>query len=138
MDEDIKIYNRGDRVQLSDHFASTEFDCKCHDPGCVKTPISLLTVQLLEQIRLETGSPIHITSGYRCVIYNKKIGGVINSQHLLGKAADIVSRTHSPRQVQSIALKVLNRIMGKDSGAYGRYSSFTHIDSRAKRATWKG
>jgi len=30
-----------------------------------------------------------ITSGYRCPELNKKVGGVANSQHIVGEAADI-------------------------------------------------
>lgn len=35
------------------------------------------------------GVPIHINSGYRCPALNKAVGGVPNSQHIAGQAADI-------------------------------------------------
>jgi hypothetical protein len=35
------------------------------------------------------GKPIKISSGYRCEKLNKAVGGVYNSQHLKGQAADI-------------------------------------------------
>ena len=44
----------------------------------------------LERVRLLTGSPIIITSGYRSLDLNKRIGGSPRSQHCLGEAADIV------------------------------------------------
>lgn len=45
---------------------------------------------LLNQIREEWGGPIRITSGYRCPELNKLVGGVPNSSHLTGYAADII------------------------------------------------
>lgn len=35
------------------------------------------------------GVPIHINSGYRCPALNKAVGGVRNSKHIAGQAADI-------------------------------------------------
>lgn len=44
---------------------------------------------LLDHIRSNWGSPIRVTSGYRCPELNKKVGGAKNSSHLYGYAADI-------------------------------------------------
>ena len=44
----------------------------------------------LDGIREKLGKPILINSGYRSPILNKAVGGVANSQHLKGLAADIV------------------------------------------------
>ena len=44
----------------------------------------------LDGIRAKFGKPILISSGYRCPMLNKAVGGVANSQHLKGLAADIV------------------------------------------------
>lgn len=49
-----------------------------------------LVVNVLDPLREAFGSPIKITSGYRCYLLNKMVGGVKNSQHMSGKAADIV------------------------------------------------
>ena len=43
----------------------------------------------LDSIREKLGEPIHISSGYRCSDLNKAVGGVANSQHLYGLAADL-------------------------------------------------
>ncbi len=43
----------------------------------------------LDGIREKLGKPILITSGYRCPMLNKAVGGVANSQHQKGLAADI-------------------------------------------------
>ncbi len=44
---------------------------------------------VLEPLRVAMGRPIKISSGYRCEKLNKAVGGVYNSQHLKGQAADI-------------------------------------------------
>jgi len=48
-----------------------------------------LTAFVLEPLRVAMGMPIRISSGYRCEALNKAVGGVYNSQHLKGQAADI-------------------------------------------------
>jgi len=50
--------------------------------------INELTVNVLQPLRNKIGAII-ITSGYRCYELNCKVGGVDNSQHLTGAAADI-------------------------------------------------
>lgn len=44
---------------------------------------------VLDPLRRLYGKPIIITSGYRCKELNKKVGGVTNSWHTQGNAADI-------------------------------------------------
>lgn len=49
-----------------------------------------LCEQVLEPLREHFGVPVIISSGYRCPTLNKAVGGVPNSQHVKGEAADIV------------------------------------------------
>ena len=44
----------------------------------------------LDGIRTKLGRPILVSSGYRCPMLNKAVGGVVNSQHQKGLAADLV------------------------------------------------
>lgn len=44
----------------------------------------------LDVIREKVGKPILISSGYRCPVLNKAVGGVANSQHIKGLAADLI------------------------------------------------
>lgn len=44
----------------------------------------------LDSIREKLGKPILVSSGYRCPVLNKAVGGVANSQHQKGLAADLV------------------------------------------------
>ncbi len=73
----------------STHFAKYEFKCPCGNcsgyPGGV-TNAKLLTI--LEGLRSYYGQPITITSGQRCASYNSRVGGISNSAHRFGKAAD--------------------------------------------------
>ena len=48
-----------------------------------------LAANVLEPLRVAMGEPVKISSGYRCEKLNKAVGGVYNSQHLKGQAADI-------------------------------------------------
>ena len=48
-----------------------------------------LCAYVLEPLRLAMGEPIKIGSGYRCTKLNKAVGGVTNSQHTKGQAADL-------------------------------------------------
>lgn len=49
-----------------------------------------LCENVLQPLRNALGCPIVITSGFRCAVLNKKVGGQSNSQHLMGQAADLV------------------------------------------------
>lgn len=55
----------------------------------VANNIMLLIVNVLQPLRDKLDKPVIVTSGYRCVHLNKLIGGVNNSQHITGQAADI-------------------------------------------------
>ena len=48
-----------------------------------------LCAYVLEPLRVAMNEPIKIGSGYRCRKLNKAVGGVDNSQHTKGQAADL-------------------------------------------------
>ena len=48
-----------------------------------------LCAYVLEPLRKAMGEPIKIGSGYRCPQLNRAVGGVANSQHMKGQAADL-------------------------------------------------
>ena len=54
-----------------------------------KENIRKLVENLLDPIRERWGKPILVTSGFRSPQLNKAVGGVRNSEHLTGCAADI-------------------------------------------------
>jgi zinc D-Ala-D-Ala carboxypeptidase len=49
-----------------------------------------LCQHILEPVRAHFGMPISPTSGYRCPELNAAVGGVGNSQHMVGEAVDFV------------------------------------------------
>ena len=57
-------------------------------PSVVRN-LERLVSRVLDPLREAWGSPIIVTSGYRCEELNKRVGGVKTSYHLRGMAADI-------------------------------------------------
>lgn len=55
----------------------------------VKANLAALIENVLDPLREAYGKPIYVNSGYRCPALNKAVGGVSNSEHLIGCAADI-------------------------------------------------
>ena len=60
-------------------------------PECAYHLLHVLVQQLLDPIREAWGEPIVVSSGYRCKELNTLVGGVKNSHHMLGCAADIIA-----------------------------------------------
>ena len=58
-------------------------------PLTVAENLSSLCFHILQPLREAMGFPVVITSGYRPKALNKAVGGVPNSWHLTGQAADI-------------------------------------------------
>lgn len=57
---------------------------------------------VLQPVRDQFGMPIIITSGYRCPELNLLVGGVKNSAHKQGRAADIRIKHLAPRQREKL------------------------------------
>lgn len=68
-------------------------------PEALVPNITNLCEQVLEPLRTHFGSPVIVSSGYRCPELNTAVGGVSNSQHLCGEAADIQPPSSSPQGV---------------------------------------
>lgn len=88
-----------DDDHLSEHFSKSEFWCHGEEQGtCTchhSCNINPRLIELLEQLRANIGGlPLYINSGYRCPIHNSAVGGVANSQHKLGNAADVARPEH--------------------------------------------
>lgn len=128
---DIKIYSKikDGHLKLSKNFTVREFACS---DGSDTVLIDTRLVELLQKIRDHFGTSVRITSGYRTKIYNAKIGGVANSYHVNGMAADIVVQGISPKRVAQYAETL-------DCGGVGWYErkKFVHIDTRKNRVCWK-
>lgn len=55
----------------------------------IKKNLTLFIEKVLDPIREDWGSPIIVSSGYRCPELNKAVGGVKTSGHLYGFCADL-------------------------------------------------
>lgn len=72
-------------VHLTKNFTLDEFACRC----CAANEIKQEFVEKLQELRDKHGQRIRVISGYRCEKNNAKVGGVPNSTHTKGIAADI-------------------------------------------------
>ena len=91
-----------ENIKLSNHFLLSEFLNVGKYPDNLPTPQALFNLKygcqyLLEPARQVVG-PILVNSGFRNEDVNRHVGGVKNSQHLTGQAADI--RPKDPRKFQ--------------------------------------
>jgi len=121
---------------MTEHFNREEFRSKdgAHFPYEAQKNLPILAEQL-EVLREHFQKPIKVNSGYRSPQHNAKVGGAENSQHLLGKAADIVIEGISPDEVADAIEFLIDSKMMKQGGL-GRYETFTHYDIRGKKARW--
>lgn len=127
----IKTYSlkQDGNKKLSAHFAVNEFASR---DGADQIKIDNKLVEYLERIRRHFGKPVTVTSGYRTPEHNAKVGGVKNSYHTKGMAADIVVEGVRSRDVARYAEAIGVRGIG-----WYESSNFTHIDTRSRYARWK-
>jgi uncharacterized protein YcbK (DUF882 family) len=123
-------------MKLTQNFNLNEFASKDGadmPPEVFKNVV--LVAKNLQVLRDFVGQPIKVNSGYRSPAHNKSIGGASRSQHVKGKAADIVIKGHKPQVVAEIIIELIKA--GKMSqGGIGVYNTFTHYDIRGTAARW--
>ena len=68
----------------------------------VETNLNQLITNILDPLREAYGEPIIVSSGYRCSALNKAVGGATSSQHTLGQAADIHSKSNTKENNKKI------------------------------------
>lgn len=123
-------------MKLTPNFDLAEFFCN----DGTKVPAELMPnvrelAANLQVLRDEIGEPIRINSAYRHPAYNKKIGGAPKSQHLLAKAADIVAKSYTPKQLKAVVERLI-KAKKLWFGGVGLYPGFLHVDTRSKPARW--
>lgn len=109
---------------MSKYFSESEMVCKC----CGTLPdggISEVLLNKLDQLREAVGEPIHVTCMYRCPKHNAEVGGVSNSQHVLGTAADIYCDGLTVEELTEAAKEV-----GFDGIGSYYDQEFVHVDCR--------
>ena len=125
----MQMLNSINNIRIAEHFNLSEFACPC----CKRVMLHPKLLAKLMELRKILEKPVYITSGYRCPIYNQKVGGVVNSYHLIGLAADI--------KVKDISLIDLLEVCEEIGfGGIGFYEkkNFLHLDVRpTKRSRWR-
>lgn len=132
--EDVPT-NAGDFWSEIEFFDPREFRCNC--PRCGGFPVQPeeKLVRTVDEIRRVLGMPISIVdaggSGVRCPEHNAEVGGVWNSEHLYGRAADLHANC-SPDKLKAAA----EAVMG-NTGGIGKYKWGIHVDV-GKYSRWNG
>lgn len=119
------------------YFTREEFRCQCKGKYCNGFPVEPeeKMVRTVDEIRRRLGIPVSIVdsggSGVRCQKHNAEVGGVYNSEHLYGRAADLHSSA-SPERMKAVAEEVMG-----NTGGIGLYSWGIHVDT-GKYSRWNG
>lgn len=113
---------------ISPNFNRSEFACR---DGCGFDTVDVELIEVLQGLREHFNRPVFVTSGCRCEMRNVLSGGSKNSQHLIGRAADIVVNGHKAHEVYDYLDKLY-----PDQYGIGRYDHWTHIDTRNEKARW--
>lgn len=114
-------------------FKEKEFACRCCGelPPFARENIEALVRNVLDPVREKLGKPIQVNSGYRCEKHNKDVGGVRNSQHMKGEAADIAPAGFKSSSVPEFKaeLERLKQLI-IENGKYDQlitYPTFLHV-----------
>ena len=99
---------------LTKNFSRNEFECP---DKCGFDNINMREVLLLQEIRDELGAGLMVESGCRCEEHNREVGGVDDSGHLTGEAADVYTD-------------------GMDSGALGDFIRDMHRRGKLRDLTY--
>jgi len=109
--------SQGTSIKLTQNFCLDEFTISqvAERHGYKNIPnekqienLRLLCVNVLQPLREIIKVPIFINSGFRCFDVNAAVGGKSNSQHLDGKAADIIVPSMNLSDVFNIIIAKLN------------------------------
>lgn len=125
--EDNNVPTTGTFWDEIEFFDREEFRCQCGGKYCDGFPVEPQEqlVRTVDEIRRRLGVPVQIVtaggSGVRCPRHNANVGGVANSDHLTGNAADL----HSSKSPEEMA-RVAEEAMGS-TGQIGIYSWGIHV-----------
>ena len=107
----------------------------------VRANLVTLVNNLLDPLREAWKSPIKVTSGYRCGVINRAVGGSSTSAHLYGCAADIVPLNGKIAEFKEFCRKyfdvrrhLYDQVILEDNGK----SEWVHIGLKTKDGRKRG
>ena len=119
--------------KLSEFFVSSTADKNgiknephIDERATIERNINLLVDNVLDPIRDKFCAPVIITSGYRCPQVNKLVGGVNNSQHMSGCAADFHIKGFTYLMMRQVFLNIYDT-MDFDQLIYYRSKNIIHV-----------
>lgn len=113
------------------HFKLSEFDSP-DAPGSGSN-MKPAFMQRLDNARALAGVPFKINSGFRTTVHNAKVGGVADSSHTQGWAADIAATSGTSK------FTIVNALLKAGFTRIGIASSFVHVDcdpSKPAQVIW--
>lgn len=114
------------RKKVAKNFTVAEFASKDGSRAVIINP---LLPEYLQKARDHFGKPLIITSGYRTTAHNIKVGGVSNSQHVFGNAADVCIPGVPVLDLYNYFCEIAG-----DSCGIGIYDTFVHFDVRPRKS----
>lgn len=103
------------------HFTLDEFDSPDLPTSGQEMDITFLT--MLDNARDIADISFRITSGYRTKSHNQQIGGVPDSAHTKGRAADIAATSGTKRWI------IINSLLQAGFNRIGIANTFIHVDN---------
>ncbi len=113
------------------NFKVSEFACK----HCGENKIDQRVLTMCQTIRDFLGVPVRVNSGYRCPAHNKNVGGVPNSNHTKGLAADLSCSLGAVKMFETVKkLKEDGALPDMDYCILYQRKNFIHVDCGGKRS----
>ena len=114
------------RKKVAKNFTVAEFASK---DGSRVVIINPMLPEYLQKARDHFDRPLIITSGYRTTAHNVKVGGVSNSNHVFGNAADVYIPGVSVLDLYNYFCEIAG-----DSCEIGIYNDFVHFAVQPKKS----
>ena len=114
---DVEIFDKSHKAKLTDWLTHSEFRCRCDNKDCTFTIVSPRLLNAFRTVRKHWGTPLRVTSGFRCQRHNAEVGGHPDSYHKKGCAIDIVPHKGNIEDLYKLAVKFFDIVIHyKDKG----------------------